>query len=126
MAAAPIESIEANMDTLAGGAASGIVAVWRDAAGDIALVGDRTAAATQPITLGTATVTDGTCSWKVDKDHHENADSTVNETMLAVENYDAQTAGVQLPTVQYADLWVSIALNAGTANLNRLTVNWRC
>ena len=120
-----IESIEAAVATIAGGATTATVAVFRDAAGDVALVGDGPSGATQTITTGTTTATDGTAVWAVDKDHHQNADSTVDETMIAQANYDAQTTGPQLPSVMYADLWVAIRLNVGTANLNRLTVNWR-
>lgn len=120
-----IESIEAAMDSMAGGALTAIIAIFRDAAGDIALVGDGPTGATQTITTGTATATDGTAVWTVDKDHHQNADSIVDETQLAAENYAVQGGATQLPSVQYADLWVAIRLNVGTANLNRLTVNWR-
>lgn len=121
-----VESVEASMDTLAGGASAAVLAIFRDAAGDIPHVGDGPSSATQDITTGTTTATDGGCRWPVGVDHHENADSSVNETMLAEENLLAQTVGPNLPTTQYADLWVSVQLNAGTANLNRLTVNWRC
>ena len=124
---ANVESVEAVMDTLAGGANAAVLAIFRDAVGDVALVGDGPSGATQDITTGTTTATDGTCSWPVDKDHHEvPTNSSVNETINAEENYAAGTTGPNLPTTQYADLWVSIQLNAGTANLNQLTVNWRC
>lgn len=121
-----VSDVDIVFDTIAGGATQATLAIWRDSDGDRPFVGDRPAAATQTITTGTATATEGGCSWLVDKDHHASGDSSVGDTLLTEANYLAGTTGPSLPTVQYADLWVSVQLDAGTARVVGLNVNWRC
>ena len=108
-AQAQISSIEARVNTIAGGATSITMAVWRDATADNPLVGN----AAQTITIGTTTATDGGAAWAVGRDHHpDGAASTV-------------AARIGWPQEQYVDLWVSLVLDAGTANLDGFVVNWR-
>ncbi|MDI7267970.1 MAG: hypothetical protein QME96_08245 [Myxococcota bacterium] len=108
--------VECQFDTIAGGAATATAFIFRDAAGDILFL----AGAAVTITTGTATATDGGSVHPVDRDHHETPDSVVAARPTAT-----TTAGNDLPANEYASLYVGVALNAGTANLNRLAVNWR-
>ena len=108
-AQAQVSSIEARLNTLAGGAATITLASWRDAAADRLYVGN----AAQAITTGTTTATRGGAAWAVERDHHPvGTISTV-----------AQRIG--WPQEQYVDLYFTLALDAGTSNLDGFTVNWR-
>lgn len=120
-----IESIEAYLTDLAGGPATATISVWRDAARNRALIGDGPAAATQTITLGTTTATDGSVVWSVFKDHHPLEGVSVLGTTAYSETGLAGATGPQLPAVEFAELHVHIVLNAGTARLVGLMVNWR-
>lgn len=108
-----IESVEVHLNTIAGGATSITVGIWRDLNGNIVFVSDRPTAATQTISTGITTATQGGASWKVDKDHHPTADSV-------------NTRDDNQPGNQYTTLYVGFYLNAGSANVDRVVVNWRC
>lgn len=99
-----IFSLEIYFDTIAGGANTVTVSLWRDVAGDIMLVGEDS----YTIVTGTTTATDGSVrvTYAPDVDHHRypssvNGDSDANVT-----------------------LYVGLRLNAGTAKANVLC-NWR-
>ena len=111
-----IVQVEADYDTIAGGAASGILTIWRDALGERIFFN----AGTQTILIGTVVPATGRGgnSWVIGWDHLPDPTSpSVTVTGSA--------ASTDIPSRLYADLRLAFALNVGTANLNRLAVTWR-
>lgn len=104
---AKLESVEARLNTIAGGPATAVLTGWRDSAGDELFF----EAFTSTIALGT-TAGRGGVAWAPARDHHPDASSTT-------------AARTGWPGERYVDLWLGIALNAGTANLAALVVNWK-
>tara|TARA_R110002012_G_scaffold18824_5_gene68778 strand:+ start:22160 stop:22528 length:369 start_codon:yes stop_codon:yes gene_type:complete len=113
---AHLESAEVHLSS-AGGAASATLAVFRDAAGDLPCVGDGTSAATQTLTVGTTTATDKGAVWLIQRD------------VITVEGVSTLSAADLSPGLtalsKTQNLWVGIKLNASTATLDRLVLNWR-
>ncbi|MDI7267645.1 MAG: hypothetical protein QME96_06595 [Myxococcota bacterium] len=108
-----VESVEVHLNTIAGGPTTITVGIWRDAAGDVVFVSDRPTAATQDIRLGLTTAAQGGAVWKIDKDHHPTANSVNDDND-------------EMPGNQTTRLFVGFYLNVGTANVDRIVVNWRC
>lgn len=112
-----IESVEAHVITIAGGAGSLTMVVYRDAGGDDLFISDRPVGATQNLRVGLTTATEGGCTWLVGKDHHP---LTVAGTSIS-----ALTANRSMPGNQTAALWFGFYTDAGTAVVDRVVVNWR-
>jgi hypothetical protein len=98
-----VESLEVELDTIAAGATSLLLSLWRDVNGVRMFVGETTAT----IVLG-AVATNGGVSVKIDRDHHF-------ITGLS-------TANIQDPNG--ANLYIGVSTNAGTANA-KFILNWR-
>lgn len=113
---AHIESIEAHVSS-AGTPTTATVAVFRDSGGDVPCIGDGPSAATQTLTVGTATTTDKGVIWSVGRD------------VFAIEDFSTLSASDLNPGItaesKTQNLWVGLKVNAGTATLDRLVVNWR-
>lgn len=122
-----IASVEAHFDTIAGGATTATLSIWRDSTGDVAFVTGTPTAATQTIETGITTATDGTVAWSVFRDHHSEPGGTgaFTGSTTALSTLVNATASQPLTGARYVDLWFHINLNAGTANLNALFVDWR-
>lgn len=113
-----IESIEVHMNTIAGGATQVTMVAFRDANGDSMFLSDMPAGATQRIRVGLTTATQGGAAWLVNKDHHPAVFSQANIATLTA---DASNPGGN----QTAALWLGFYLDAGTARVDRVLVNWR-
>ena len=104
---ARLHSIEARVNTIVG-AASIIAHVWRDSGGDNLFY----SGGSQTFVVGTTTASDGGATWAVNRDHHPDG---------AASSAAARTGW---PQDRYVNLWISLELNAGTANLDGFVVNW--
>lgn len=102
-----VRSIEARVNTIAGGATTVTMNIFRDSGGDDLFY----AGGAQTLVTGTTTATDGGTTWAVDRDHHPGTGSSV-------------AARTGWPQNRYVNLWVSLILNAGTANLEAIVINW--
>tara|TARA_R100000388_G_scaffold94611_1_gene82412 strand:- start:595 stop:1062 length:468 start_codon:yes stop_codon:yes gene_type:complete len=113
---AHLESAEIHLSS-AGAATSATLAIFRDAPGDLPCVGDGTSAATQTLTVGTTTATDKGAVWLIQRD------------VVAIQGLSTFSDADLAPTItaraQTQNLWVGLKLNAGTATLDRLILNWR-
>lgn len=104
-----IKDVEAAVSSIAS-ATLAKLSVWRDSGADTdVLVGEDS----QTITTGTTTATNGGCRWTLDKDVHPNGRGA------------GATQDSDYATNQYITLYFAVALNAGTATLDALTVNYR-
>lgn len=111
-----IESIEAHLTTIAGGATRITLAVWRDSGGDDPFISNMPTQATQEISPAVTTAAEGGAIWKTDKDHHP---VTITGTDISTHAQDA-TLGYET-----TGLWFGFYLNVGTARVDRIIVNWR-
>ncbi len=113
---AHLESAEVHLSS-AGGAASATLAIFRDSAGDLPCVGDGTSAATQTLTAGTTTAADKGAVWLIQRD------VISLDGVSTLSDADLSPGITALSKTQ--NLWVGIKLNASTATLDRLVLNWR-
>tara|TARA_R100000426_G_scaffold44336_2_gene33692 strand:+ start:1005 stop:1466 length:462 start_codon:yes stop_codon:yes gene_type:complete len=111
-----IDSIEAHFSS-AGISTTATAAVFRDASGDVPCIGDGPSAATQTLTVGTTTSTDKGVIWSVERD------------IFAVDGFSTLSDSILNPGLtaepKTQNLWVGLKVDAGTAVLDRLVVNWR-
>ena len=114
-----ISSIEVQVDTIASSAASLRIAVYRDAAGDEPLIGHGPSEATQTITTGLTTATDG----GVDV-HALPAGAAGSATAGSVITRPGVETSVG-PTHNDQTLYCSFKTNTGTCRISRIIVNWR-
>jgi hypothetical protein len=120
-----ISSIEVQVDTIASSAASIRLAVFRDAAGDEPLIGHGPSEATQTITTGLTTATDGGVAWAVGTDVHGlPAGAAGSATAGSVITRPGVETSVG-PTHNDQTLYFSFKTNTGTCRVTRLIVNWR-
>tara|TARA_R110001583_G_scaffold142034_1_gene294309 strand:- start:1288 stop:1782 length:495 start_codon:yes stop_codon:yes gene_type:complete len=119
-----IQSIEIQVDNINGGATSLKTAVYRDAAGDEACIGNGPSGATQTITTGLTTATDGAVIYTVERDitplYANAAGSSVVGSVTS-----AAGVGSSLPSNTRQSLYVSVGTNAGTCRITRMVINWR-
>lgn len=119
-----ISSIEVQVDTISS-AGSLKIAIFRDAAGDEPLIGSGPSDATQTLTTGLTTATDGGCAWSVGVDVHAlPAGAAGSATAGSVITRPGIESAVG-PTHNDQTLYVSLATNSGTCRVTRLVVNWR-
>jgi hypothetical protein len=120
-----ISSIEVQVDTIASSAASLRIAVYRDAAGDEPLIGHGPSEATQTITTGLTTATDGGVAWAVGTDVHAlPAGAAGSATAGSVITRPGVETSVG-PTHNDQTLYCSFKTNTGTCRISRIIVNWR-
>jgi hypothetical protein len=120
-----ISSVEAQVDTIASSAGSLRITVYRDAAGDEPLIGNGPSEATQTLTTGLTTATDGGCAWSVGTDVHAlPAGAAGSATAGSVITRPGITDAVG-PTHNDQTLYFSFKTNTGTCRISRLIVNWR-
>lgn len=120
-----ISSIEVQVDTIASSAATLRLAVFRDAAADEPLIGHGPSEATQTITTGLTTATDGGVAWSVGTDVHALvAGAAGSASAGSVITRPGITDAVG-PTHNDQTLYFSFATNTGTCRISRIVVNWR-
>tara|TARA_R100001015_G_C4623444_1_gene181245 strand:+ start:370 stop:870 length:501 start_codon:yes stop_codon:yes gene_type:complete len=119
-----LSSIEVQVSSISS-ATQVTVAVFRDAAGDEPLIGDGPSEATQDLTIGRTTSSDGGCAWTVDSDVHA----------LPAGAAGSASAGsvVHRPGVEFSvgpnqndqSIYFGFHTDAGSCNVTRLVANWR-
>ena len=112
-----IADVEIYMSSIAGGATTATMAIFRDVGGDYAVVDYGASGATKTISVGKTTATDGSVVFPVGKDLHP-MDGVTEALTSVTDTSDARVS-------KCAPLYVGIKLNAGAAVAVEVRLNWR-
>lgn len=99
------------------------IQITRDAAGDIVLVGDGPTGATQAKSPGKTTATEGAFIWLIQQDIHTEVDG--HETVSTNDVFDTGYPSSESSDKHYRKIYVWLTTSAGTANVRKITINWR-